>query len=304
MRRLLLFVLLTACSSAEKSSDDETLLDSSATTETSTTLDTGSAATDTAATETTPELDVGKCTPTETVESKCDGVDNDCNGAIDDVDVGKDGICDCLGILILGNTGSLAASTFEAWLKEKGTTSKRRLDSAGGPLTVAELTGIDIVILDRLSRDYSMDEINVLTTWVKGGGALIAMTGYDHSGADATRPNGIIEPLGAKYDVANKLNGPATTWNMSHPIAKDMTSVTFAGGYGVLPVTGFKTTVVASIGSTTVGVASETGMGRVFVWGDEWIEYDSEWKAIPSIPKLWANIFGWVVQRRCGVKIF
>jgi hypothetical protein len=301
MRRVLLLIaLVTACSSAEGSSEPLLTPDSGA-------GDT-SARADNAVADGT-EFDIGpseasSCVPTETVETKCNAIDDDCNGAIDDVDVGKDGICDCLGVLILGTSGSLAASTFETWLKSKGTTTKRRLDSAGGPLAATDLAGIDIVILDRLSRDYAKTEIDALQAFVKGGGALIAMTGYDHSGADATRPNLIIEGLGAKYDTTIRPNAPITEWDTAHPIAKDMTSVTFAGGYAVTPVTGFKTAIVARSSGNPVAVAVDVGTGRAFIWGDEWIEYDSEWATIPAIPKLWANIFGWVVQRRCGVKIF
>jgi hypothetical protein len=298
MRLALVFALL-ACSSAE-GDKSEPLLDAAVT-------DTGVAesATDTGVFDVpTPPLDTGMCVATEMVEKTCNGKDDDCNGAIDDVDVGKDGICDCLGVLILGSAGANPASAFEVWLKGKGTTTKRRLDSAGGPLTAAELTGIDVVILDRLSRDYTAAEIEVLQSWVKAGGGLIAMTGYDHSGADATRPNGILAGLGATYDATIKPGGPVTDWDATHPIARDMTSVTFAGGYAVAPVTGFKTAVVARSAGNPVAIAVDTSMGRVFVWGDEWIEYDSEWSTLPAIPKLWANIFGWVVQRKCGVKIF
>lgn len=259
---------------------------------------------DTAVFDVPTTLDLGMCVPTETVESQCNGRDDDCNGAIDDIDVGKDGICDCLGVLILGAPGSNTASAFEAWLKAKGTTTKRRLDSTGGPLTSADLTGIDVVILDRLSRDYAAAEVGAIHAWVKAGGGLISMTGYDHSGADATRPNGILEALGAKYDTTVRPSAPVTDWDATHPIAKGMTSVTFAGGYAVTPGTGFMTAVVARSSTAPVAVAVDVSMGRMFVWGDEWIEYDSEWATLPMIPKLWANIFGWVVQRRCGVKIF
>lgn len=303
MKRLSIVVaLLMACSSASGSNEPAAPADSSV-------ADTTTTTNDTAVEDTGGGFDLGpseasSCVPTETLETKCNAIDDDCNGAIDDVDVGKDGICDCLGLKILGTTGSLAASTFEAWLKAKGTTTTRRLDSAGGPLTAAELAGIDIVILDRLSRDYAKSEVDVLHAFVKDGGALISMTGYDHSGADATRPNGILAGLGATYDTTIRPNAPITDWDATHPIAKDMTSVTFAGGYAVTPLGGFSTAVVARSSGSPVAVAIEIGKGRVFVWGDEWIEYDSEWATIPAVPKLWANIFGWVVQRRCGVKIY
>lgn len=298
-------VLLVACSSSGDASNpcsggcgDASPTSDGSTVDTGAVDDSGGSAFDVGS------VDTGGCVPTESPEKTCNRKDDDCDGIIDDVDVGKDGFCDCLGVLILGDTGSLAASTFDTWLKGKGTTATRRLDSTGGPLTSADLAGIDIVILDRLSRDYSSSEIDAIDSWVKDGGALVAMTGYDWTGADATRPNGILSGLGATYDVATHINEDVTDWNMAHPIAKDITTMTFKGGYAVTPLAGFSTTVVArGTGSAPVGVAVEIGKGRVFVWGDEWIEYDSEWASIPSVPKLWANIFGWMSVRRCGGKI-
>ncbi len=41
-------------------------------------------------------------------------------------------------------------------------------------------------------------------------------------------------------------------------------------------------------------MAQERGSGKIFVWGDEWVEYDSEWKALPEITPLWVNIFEWI----------
>jgi hypothetical protein len=36
------------------------------------------------------------------------------------------------------------------------------------------------------------------------------------------------------------------------------------------------------------------GAGHGFVWGDEWIEFDSEWSAMPQIPQLWLQVFTWI----------
>jgi hypothetical protein len=36
------------------------------------------------------------------------------------------------------------------------------------------------------------------------------------------------------------------------------------------------------------------GSGHAFVWGDEWIEFDSEWAALPEIPELWVQAFAWI----------
>src|SRR5215471_12066654 len=50
----------------------------------------------------------------------CDGIDNDGNGIIDDVDVGHDGICDCLLIATLGVPGTWGqGDVFAAWLSSR-----------------------------------------------------------------------------------------------------------------------------------------------------------------------------------------
>jgi hypothetical protein len=36
------------------------------------------------------------------------------------------------------------------------------------------------------------------------------------------------------------------------------------------------------------------GSGRAFVWGDEWIEFDSEWSTLPEIERLWVQVFTWI----------
>src|SRR5690606_20103399 len=55
-------------------------------------------------------------------ETECDGLDENNNGVIDDVDVGKDGLCDCINMGFFGQISSDAGSdnaAFEAWLVER-----------------------------------------------------------------------------------------------------------------------------------------------------------------------------------------
>ena len=33
---------------------------------------------------------------------------------------------------------------------------------------------------------------------------------------------------------------------------------------------------------------------RLFIFGDEWIEFDSEWKNIPEIKKFWVQTLAWL----------
>lgn len=233
----------------------------------------------------------GSCTPVADGEETCDGIDDDCNGFIDDIDEGGDGICDCLAIGIIGTPGSLAASQFTQWLTDRGS-SAERIDPAVVDATV--LGDYDVVILDQLTREYTAAESMAFETWVTGGGGLMAMTGHTANPTSAQQwPNGILGPMGLEYQGA-LLNGPVTDFE-AHPIAAGLTSVTFLGGFEVVGTNPGESDVVATLpAGVPAAMAQERGDGKLFVWGDEWIEYDSEWSSMPEITQLWVNIFEWI----------
>ena len=228
----------------------------------------------------------------------CDMVDNDCNGLVDDVDEGGDGLYDCQTIALFGSAGANGSSNFVAWLESNGTDIVRIQDSTDGApaLTAAELDAHQVIILDRLIREYTDEEAALLTAWVTAGGGLMVLTGYSGGGGDFYA-NTLLEDIGLEYNVSGGLlSGPVTTFN-PHPVTGGLTSVTFSGGWvvgEVAGVTGGTNTVVASIGAYTVGIVQQRGLGRVFVWGDEWITFDSEWTSMPEIEGLWANSLGWL----------
>jgi hypothetical protein len=41
---------------------------------------------------------------------------------------------------------------------------------------------------------------------------------------------------------------------------------------------------------------------RAFVFGDEWIEFDSEWTTQPQIKQFWVNVFAWVAPQGCALQ--
>jgi hypothetical protein len=314
LRRSLALLLATACTPA--SSDDDGSpptgvgpLDDGTTTATTTSTTAGASTSASTSASTTsppadstvddgPSFDVGMgtttgepCMPVAAAERTCDGLDDDCNGFIDDIDVGMDGICDCLAIALVGTSGSLAASQFQQWLIDRGT-SAERIDPPLVDATV--LDAYDVVILDQLTRAYTPAEALAFDTWVNAGGGLMAMTGHTASPVSAQQwPNGILGPMGLEYTGA-LLNGPVTDF-LLHPISMGLTSVTFTGGFEVAATIPGQSEVVARLpGMIPAAQAQERGAGKVFVWGDEWIEYDSEWAALPEITQLWTNIFEWL----------
>jgi len=264
-----------------------------ASTTASTTPDTGSTSPDDG-----PSFDVGMsdstgepCVPVSEQEMVCDDIDDDCNGIVDDIDEGGDGICDCLAIAIVGVPGSLAASEFQQWLIDRGTTT----DRIDPPLVdAAVLDPYDVIVLDQLTRSYDPAEAAAFDTWVTEGGGLMSMTGHTASPVSAQQwPNSILGPMGLEYQGV-LLSGPVTDF-LPHPTTVGLTSVTFLGGFAVVETIPGLSEVVAQLpGPVAAAQVQQRGNGRLFIWGDEWIEYDSEWTMLPEITQLWTNIFAWL----------
>ena len=240
------------------------------------------------------------CVP---VMETCNDLDDDCNGIVDDLDVGNDGFCDCLNIALFGNKGANPAAQFEAWLEAQGT-QVDRIQTTNVPIDQATLDKYDIIILDRLIRTYTPQEAALMASWVGSGGGLMSMTGYTGAPPDVDNPNSLIGPMGLTYNNSKGIiSGPVTSW-MMHPISMGITSVTFLGGFYINVMNdgvGINT-AVATLPQGPVAVAQERKSGKLFIWGDEWIEFDSEWQNQPQIKKFWANILAWLSpQNFCTV---
>lgn len=233
------------------------------------------------------------------------------NGPILDVDAGStpngDATPGCarLNIGILGNPGSNGSSNFEQWLTKAGTSVQRIQTTPDEPLTHATLEPFDAVVLDFLPRDYSADEVAIFAAWVSAGGGVAAMSGYHDDTTVDWRANSLLAPLGVAFS-GDRSWGPATSF-ATHPITNGLSSVTFTGGYPVSDLGGASSTrtPIAFLPSTPpkpVGFAVQMGSGHAFVWGDEWIEFDSEWAALPQIPQLWVQVFAWIAPTTtCGL---
>lgn len=239
------------------------------------------------------------CTPVSAFETLCDGLDDDCNGAVDDVDLGGDGICDCLRIGLMGTPGTLPSANFQAWLEERGTSVTKFHNVDAPELGLADLQNFDVVIIDRLIRLYSTEEAQLLADWVSSGAGVMSMTGYTAAEPSWARPNSLLETIGLSYKGGPLANGPITDF-VNHPVTVGLTSVTFLGGWAVLETNASGTnTVVANLpaGGGAAGTVQQRDEGRVFVWGDEWIEFDSEWSTLPQIEQFWVNILAWLSPR-------
>jgi hypothetical protein len=209
--------------------------------------------------------------------------------------------CSALNIGILGQEGSNPSSDFQKWLQDRGTSVTRFQTDAAEPLTSAALAQYDIAILDRLVREYAAADAAIIQAWTEAGHGLVSMSGYANDPGIDFRANVLLAPLGVAY-TGSIMDGPVVTFSQ-HPITQGITSITFLGGYQIDNVTASSTrTVFATINSSAVGYAIELGSGRAVVWGDEWIEFDSQWSSLPEIQQFWANIVDWIKPSdKCGL---
>ncbi len=251
----------------------------------------------------------------------CDGVDNDQNGIIDDVDVAGDGVCDCLKIATLGYAGQWGnGSVFSSWLNGKSQAGVAAL--AAQTLTPALLSQYDVIVVqdvresgtsgvgNGLGRAYTTAEIDALEGWVGSGGGVMTLIGYGDS-TEIVNVNRLLAPYGLSYgnmQVLGSIGGstrPITQWAPMHPLSDSVTRVGTDNGYAVQ---GGGTRIAWDMQSGNVDVARalEYQSGRVYVWGDEWITYDSEWSAHTDyqVERFWLNSLKWLTAvGRCQVEL-
>jgi hypothetical protein len=248
----------------------------------------------------------------------CDGIDNDGNGIIDDVDVAKDGVCDCLKIATLGYPGKWGEeNVFESWLA--GKTNEGAVSLGARTLTAEVLAPFQVIVAqdvrkgsagsqgigNGIGRTYSDSEVSALKNWVNRGGGLMTVIGY--TTLDISEPsnaNLLLAPFGMSYEPVVILNGGKSTVAVSHwakhPISEGVRSVGINAGY---PVEGGALLAwEPSPGKWDVGRVAEFGSGRVFVWGDEWITYSKQWSADTQVERFWLNAIQWLTSAgRCQV---
>jgi hypothetical protein len=238
----------------------------------------------------------------------CDGIDNDANGIVDDLDVGKDGICDCIRIATLGKAGKWGqGEVFGNWLNSRAATGAMSLGAQ--VLTRALLDPYDVIVAQDLSenqRSYSADEVAVLKDWVTAGGGLITLIGYG-TPTEIANVNALLAPLDAAYSAAPVLpksggsTVPVSTW-VTHPVSDGISKVGVDNGYAVQ---GGGVTLATQDGHVMLK-GKEIGTGHVLVWGDEWLTYNSEWVSHPDyqVERFWLNMIKWSTPaKECQVPI-
>ncbi len=232
-------------------------------------------------------------------ELLCDGVDENNNGIIDDVDVGMDGLCDCIQLGFFGKIASDAGSNtgqFEAWLDERagGAQDFKQL-GATDTLTAQWLSDLQVLIIggmqDRTQRPaFSSDEMKAISDWVNQGGGLVTLAGYTANSDAAVPTSDLLSNFGLSYDIqsapgagiiSETVNAGPPVWLTGitapdHPTVSGVSQIGFFYGY---PVSGEGTVILEDRGYA-LAVAKQVGNGRVFAFGDEWITQDQTWSGV------------------------
>ncbi len=247
--------------------------------------------------------DTEGCVPTEDVEATCDNLDNDCNGYVDDIDVGGDGICDCLSIGILGATGYAPTSNFEAWLTANGTSVTRTLlQNQPGVVTDELLADYDLVIIDRIERGLDDAEAQAIEDFVKvDGHGMVTLIGYNFDNnnpvPEVDRANTVVAPFGLAYQGGYLHDdfGVTPTFDQGHPIGMGLLDVNYIGGVAPADLEDQGTSAIfATVPMGDAGIAHETATGgRVVMWGDEWVTFDSDWVGFADVELFWTNVLAW-----------
>lgn len=248
----------------------------------------------------------------------CDGLDNDNNGIVDDLDVAGDGICDCLRIGTLGTIGpwSDGGNIFRDWLNERSSTPA--IELGHNSLSAEILKELDILVVLRVDTaelsvngvidlahpSFTADEITAFDGWVRAGGGVLTTLGYESDEtAEMVNVNNLLSLTAPAYSPDTNLDGYIKTW-LDHPIATGISNINNTNGVVADDSSG--TVVAQDDGGRAALVAHEVDAGHVIVWGDEWITYDSEWASDEDqqVQLLWLNMLKWLSPAKtCQVPI-
>jgi hypothetical protein len=217
--------------------------------------------------------------------------------------------CKCINLASLGasasksyGTGNDSTTEFETWLTTKSNATVTFFPTRQ-TLTAEWLAGFDVLILQDLRGwAFTAEEIAALDAWINGGGGIVGLSGYFSDNAAEIEPtNALLANTGMAL-LATEVPGqtctaasaavcpnsktsnsakcycwgnslPLTDW-ADTPFARDLKAVGAFRGRAVAPGDG---TTVVSYEGTAVGAYKQVGQGKVFLFGDEWVTYTSQW---------------------------
>jgi uncharacterized membrane protein len=168
-------------------------------------------------------------------------------------------------------------------------------------LSAAILDAFDIVLLEQPMRAFGPEEAAALEAWVAAGGSLMSLAGYVNAEVDWEWPDSLLAKMPIQYAPGLIVAGPFgwVTNFTGHPVTAGLRRVPFWGGYhvAVKGACAGHTQVVAFAEGGPVGVVCQHGAGRIYLWGDEWVEYSSQWDSSTDAPQFWRNAIDWLARR-------
>lgn len=234
-------------------------------------------------------------------ETLCDNNDDNGNGIIDDVDVGKDGLCDCISIGFFGEIASDAGAatlSFEGWLTERSGQIPIKHLAATDTLTAEWLSSLQVLIVGGMqaraaqgqSPAFSAAEVAAFDDWIQNrGGGAITLSGYTANISDALPTSELLQHTGLSYDTTSVSGagviseGAPPVWltNITAPTHPSVEGVNQVGVYYGYPVAGDGVAILSGEGYV-LAMAKEWGNGRVFAFADEWITQDATWQGLAN----------------------
>jgi hypothetical protein len=129
---------------------------------------------------------------------------------------------------------------------------------------------------------------------VRGGGGVMTTIVYTCNEAnEVVIVNKLLGGLGMGFSTTKlDLTGNIQDW-LTHPVSDGISNI-FTNN-GVEP-DGANGMTIAKSGDQVALQVSQADLGRVAVWGDEWITYDSEWADVSGqqVEHFWLNLLKWL----------
>jgi hypothetical protein len=200
-----------------------------------------------------------------------------------------------LRLALVGDAGAHSEALLEGFLAESATVTRIQDSSTPvSPLDATALAGFDVLVLEHLTRAYSPAEADAVFAWVSAGGGLLSLTGYSISPAEEQRPNGLLAPFGIQYTDQASECVPAPIPDTGSPVTAGVGHLEFCNGYHVSDagqVGGTDLTLASSTGAPIL-ISQERDLGRVLVWGDDWIAFDDQFDADDQ--RFWQQALLWL----------
>lgn len=200
---------------------------------------------------------------------------------------------DCLRLMSWGSPASGGVAPGQSgldamvhFLNEKSSASAVHM-AAQVPITEQLLSSYDVVLLQNISAwVLSESEVATFSRWIKAGGAVVALSGYEQS-YDVQVSNRLLSFSGLSFAVTAPDTALAlgdcgyclgssrriTGFDPAHPISEGMSAV---GSFMGRSIQGDGQVVISEAG-LALAVAKEIEQGRVFLFHDDWITYVAQW---------------------------